>query len=284
MRVLILLLAMLVSGCVEDAWGGIRPLATNRATASRGGGGGGGSYPDCIAQSASLIGQYRASTSTVYTDTGCTTAVASNGDNVKCMTDASSEGNDLTENTRFPHWRTNCMNGHSCIDFTRAGFGNSDRLNITQGRYNPKKTAPVTVMIAAMEETNSDGSLFYGNGEAYDQFHTAGGLSGGGSFSIDAGTTLTTADGAHTDGEIFILTVEYNDANSQIWLNGVEDSNSPGDTGTLSSDDWRLGASGSGGTGWEGGVIDLLIWDAELSSTDRANTEDCINQYGITLP
>lgn len=78
-----------------------------------------------------------------------------------------------------------------------------------------------------------------------------------------------------------IWTALFNGASSQYWLNGV--SQAVGNAGAHNPDGLTIGAGYSGGAPWDGDIVEIILYDANLSDADKNQVGQYLaTRYGLS--
>jgi hypothetical protein len=208
----------------------------------------------------------------LFQDTGRTTVVTTNGQNIKGVTDKSTAGtNHLSEATNFPTYVSSGVNGLSNANFsahaTTLGVNDTASLSLTAGTiFGVAKHTEVTNNVDLFGK--SDGS----NVEYGIRLGTAGTIY---NFQIFDGanndTTATTGGDPH-NGTQHIATADFNSSAEHIWLNSA---NLGSNVSTIHVFDGtgRFAIGSIIGGAIIGSYCEFIVYNTVLSSGNRASVE-----------
>lgn len=206
-----------------------------------------------------------------YVDAGVT--LATNGQAVQQWNDQSPEGNNVDQATVGfrPLYVTGIVNGKPIIRFD----GVDDYIEKT---YGAALTQPNTVIIV-VKLISATGFVFGGVAGCADRNDFGPGILGGGDLAVYAGTGFT--DGTESVPTAFLLfSVVFDGASSELFKGGT--SIATGDAGAQSAGGLRLGTACSVASFEEMDVAEILVYNASLSPTNRAQVEAYLqSKYGI---
>ena len=229
---------------------------------------GGGFLPTNISN---LVGWYDCSdATTMFTDTGCTTAVA-DGNNIACLQDKGPNGNDLTEGTddNRPSYHINVQNGLSISRYDISS--GTERLTNT----GPNETQPFTAAYVGVNPSfvATSETFIALNSENAGIFH----LATSGNIRANFGTAFDTGD--NTNAWHVLVTI-ISGASSEIFLDGV--SIGVGDVGSNDLSLIKLGAFGDDTSGLIGDIGEAVIYANGISSANRVLLETYLkDKWGI---
>ena len=197
----------------------------------------------------------------VYT-TG--TTQATDGQTVETWENAGS-GNDATEATNKPTFKTNIINGLPVIRFD----GVNDQLVTGTNTL----TQPTMAFCVAKHNGSGPETLY------------AAGLN----FLVEVNRTANQLDlypsplkAGYTSGTFFQSTVLASGSSSQVWLNGS--GSGTGSFTTSAGSDLKIGVWGPGSDPFTGDIAEIIAYDSVLSDSDREAVEDYLGtKYGITI-
>jgi len=230
----------------------------------------------------------------VYNDAGST--LATDGQTVQEWHDQSGNGNHVTQTTtgQKPEYRATGLNSSPSVDFVRA---NEDLLQVDGVAI----TAPFTYFVVAsvdIELSGTNNLMLISTGDADTeradifvnsfsgtdhrvavfQFYTSTEetRTAGEKFLIADGAKIATAQFAATTG------------NSSIFLDGVDetDNTSGSISGAVTTQGFTIGNywTGTVGTGWDGDISEVIIYDGALTAQEQSDVETYLaNKWGITL-
>lgn len=194
----------------------------------------------------------------------------SDGDAIGTWTDQEGTEN-LTESTssKKPTLRTDGINGLNTLEFD----GSDDRLN--------KNFADISqpYQIFAIYQKRSSGTqekLFDGTTDAalYEEFNRSSNR------SMLAGGTRQSGSSGTTNAQV--LTTLFNGASSVARIDGTQDIS--GDVGSNALDGLTVGANRADGQHGDYDVGEVLVYDADLSDTNRNSVETYLSdKWGITI-
>lgn len=209
--------------------------------------------------------------STLFTDTGRTTAVSADGNAIKGVTDKSGTGHHLSEATNGPAYKLNIKNALSVSRFD----GTNDILKTAAFG----STAQPFTVFAVTDWASATGTPFDGL-DVNTVRH----------FRLDANTISTfagarldclgTASADIEDWQAWAHT--FNGASSKIWESGTE--RASGNVGTAAITGFTLGDHGGGGGFFGGDFAEFLVYNAALSDASRDAVETYLGtKWGITV-
>lgn len=234
-----------------------------------------------------LVGWYDLSdASTLFTDTGRTSAVTADGDLIKGVTDKSGTGHHMSEATNPPTYKTGIVNSLPVGRFDGTNdLLTSSALGITGTAATffavTKKLSAVTGCIMEMGNADSGGLELYWHNSGLAVAYRTGNV---GTAEVDIATGLAS---------FTIVTVEYDatlaSGETSLWLNGDSTGTSHGggdanNTSAFSSLPLYLAA--------HAGVVDFgnfdiasaLVYDSALDSTNRSRVQSYLGaRFGITV-
>jgi hypothetical protein len=237
---------------------------------------------------------------TMFTDEACTTPVSSNGDGVACWRDKSVNGLDFLQSTPGyrPTYLTNSINGNSALDFADGDF-----IVDMDGESSINGYGGITSFIVVQSDTTStDAGIFHtsapnGADDMWGIRYDVAGASAGCTSCIKAGVhnELTSHTQVETDDNSQSLNTQIiaydweSDASIRVFLNGLTETLtfSAGTlSGTTGGADRILIGKGAKDTGaangWNGRIVEVLIYDSKLSDGDRQIVSDYLKgKWGI---
>lgn len=196
----------------------------------------------------------------LWQDTGLTSAVTADGQSIKGVTDKSGGGLDLTEATAPPTYKASIQNGRSIARFAAASSNKLTRA------LTPSTSQPFTVLAVAKATASAATKvIFNGNTSNHGMFITATtGTLGLINTSNFTGSTDRT-------GAFHVFSGLFNNASSQIWTDGASEA-----TGSIGSSlalaGTRLGIRQDGSSPFGGDIAEVLLYSS-MSSADRATVE-----------
>jgi hypothetical protein len=198
----------------------------------------------------------------------------SDGDPIGSWTDQ--EGSDnLTENTssKKPTLRTNGINGKQILEFD----GSDDMLTASFGTT---ITQPDQIFTVAKKRSSGSSSR-----ETIHETSTNPGRQlldsdGDSTWRIFAGNNLDS--GTNDDTSAHVYTTLYNGSNSVLRRDGVQIAS--GNAGTEDLPSFRVGADHSPAHYGDYDIAEILIYDADLSDSDRDGVESYLgDKWGISV-
>lgn len=209
----------------------------------------------------------------LFQDNALTTPVTADGDPIGGVTDKSSNGYDCLQNTAAnkPTYKTGIQNGLS----TGRWDGSNDRLRNTSIAA---MTAPYWTFVVVMNTTAGTGGQITGDGGSR------------GTLVHDNGTTSRAKVNAGADvvgatdlaaGTFYLVSTYVNGASSVVRLNGVQDAS--GDAGSTDfGTALNVGTNQIGGGVLLGDIGELVMYDADLTSTERDQVESYLmTKWGL---
>ena len=243
--------------------------------------------PDTIS-AANLVQWYDASdASTLFTDSGCSTAVSSDGDSVGCWQDKSTNGgsNHVIQATagNQPTYQTNEEHGLSVVEFD----GTDDFLSIASMTNGMSGNAKYTVFVVVKSTSGDDNSnhIFFSHGDTN---------SNGKQIRIEwdhlnnrvladylSGFTLFNDYETRHEGETTLLSLVgpgSGDATSkEFYFNGSSENHTDSGTATLNLDateKFNLGSWANGnGTNFGGQFMEVIVYKTNLATSERQAVE-----------
>jgi hypothetical protein len=220
--------------------------------------------------------------STLFTDTGLTTPVASDGDTIKGVEDLSGNGHHLTEATNGPAYKVNIINGRS----VGRGNGTSSTLAVST----IVTAQPLTAFIVAKHATGSvtaNQHMFCGE-NFRPSFLAANAATD--AYAHYGGTTVQST-GIALDTEPRLISSKLNGASSVLYLDGVSTNTGNPGTGAFNFDaDHRSrvfsGVSDGGAATqfFNGDIAEILLYSGALSDGDRESIEAYLNEKYFETP
>ena len=244
-----------------------------------------------------------ADASTMYTDTGCSTAVSTDGDAVACWADKSGYGRHFTQATanQRPAYRTSALNSLPGLDFLYAGDGNGDVLEDDDGEnYINGFSAFEFFIVVQSDVTNTDrGVLDTEDPDGADDNITlrydAAGWGGGCSNCIKGGINSSSGsvqsesvtNTQSTSGQVIGAT--WNSGGEfKIYIDGVfsqswDDGTVGGNTSAATKMIIGKGPKDTGaGNGWDGKVLEVIYFNTALTNAERDQVMDYLkDKWGI---
>ncbi len=230
-----------------------------------------------------------------YVDNGVTPA--SHGQMVQWWDDQATAlaGNNAAQQaTAKPTLQTDVLNGLPVLRFggaenllvLRAGAGGSSDPMGTSLDTNTlswfvvvNKASPAATQSVLRARTVEGGDnrwgTFYENGQYVSHSRTAGGGMVGSGMTTPTDTFVVLSsvwDGSHANSTV------------QEWINGVAGPIATGATQTGTFDRFRIGNGSSGGSGLNGDIAEVLVYNAALSDADRRAVEDYLNAKYFAAP
>jgi hypothetical protein len=237
----------------------------------------------------------------LFTDTGGTTPVTADGQNVKCWSDLVN-GWKATEATNPPLYKTQVVGGYDAIRFNgtssvlaleAAGLvvGKNVAGLTAIGVFVPRRSASASNDIILAIGTNANTSRFASeisrtNDKAISVAVRAA--------DADAGNAATSAAAAETKDVACVATwwMDYTNASSQCWVNGASKvgptatGTTAGNTANTNSSAVRVGASAaaSASSFAQVDLLELIVYQAAISTANRQLIERYLgNKYGIVV-
>lgn len=195
----------------------------------------------------------------LYTDTGRTTPVASDGDTIRGVDDKSGAGNHVSNSTGA-EYKTGILNSQSVGRF--AASGNKLQSAALAGG---DKTQPTTIFIVAKTSSDSAYRLFTDgvtSGKRQIINYRNGGTAHWAMMSISELQGSSTAD---TNFHIFAGI--FNGASSKLYVGGGA-ADASGNPGTDPLGDITLGNDSTGVTALNGDIFAAIYYSGALSTTD----------------
>jgi hypothetical protein len=207
-----------------------------------------------------------------YTDTTCTTPIATAGDPVRCWQDVRENGPSVTAATANPPTnRTGGINGRTTVRLTRD---NSIDALLTGADLLGATAPDLQIFVVARENTRSDGPLLSldGTSSATDRRLTLQAPGPDGQWTFDAGTATTdrATTGPTTVGTPSIVTAwkDPTTGTNGLRVNGVLTATSPGHTTAQTTGGIHLGTNTT-----DHDLAELLIYDRRLTPAQEHAVE-----------
>ncbi len=214
---------------------------------------------------------------TLWQTSSCdTTAVTANAQPVRCWTNKGTDSNDATIAANEPAYRTNTLNSMSVVDFST-----SDHLKVT---FSSTLADSTIFIVGKRDAIPDDGEGMYYDGHTTPSYtHTA--LS-------DEYSMIHGSENITNDTTTVALTPEIH---SNIWYTDEETASAHYLNGKLNvsgvMDDDELDGLTLGnikgaavGTGLDGYLAEIVVYDSILSKSDRNAVEDYLScKWGINV-
>lgn len=205
-----------------------------------------------------LVAWYDASDpTTLFTDTGLSTHVASDGDLIKGWSDKSGGGFSLSEATNPPSYKTTIQGGNSVARFN----GTSTHIDNTGGTW-ANISQPLTIAFSAVTTSAAAKMLFDSTVSRVAFFVNSGPV-----WDCYAGSSraFTGAPAADTAWHSFVFVV--NGASSTLSIDGTTYT-VVADPGANAMGKPRLGTDSTAALFWAGDLGEMAFYNSALSSAD----------------
>ena len=203
--------------------------------------------------------------STMFTNSGCTTPVASNNEAIGCWTDKSGNSNNLTQSSggAMPHYLTNQLNSKAVVGFNGSSVFNFSTLSgFSSGNF--------STFFIFKKNSTATGVLFGNSGNAADLQNYSDGTT-----HFHNGITWVSSN----TGQITsysLLEVLYNGTNASFYLNGALISSvAISDSNNFPFN--QMGYRSQTGDYLNGGIAEVVVYNSVLSTSDRQNVESYLN-------
>jgi hypothetical protein len=193
----------------------------------------------------------------------------SDGDSISTWPDKAGS-KDLTQATSSnqPTLKTGQLNGNDVVSFSLSTFLDVAFSEITQANH---------VFIVAKADKLEDGRIF--DSETGSDSHSIMLASGSSKFALEAGSRLRASS---WDKNWHIHSALFNGASSIKRLDGSQTAS--GDAGSLGLDGITVGQRAEGASEFQGDVAEILVYDQELTDSDRDAVESYLSdKWGITI-
>ncbi len=210
-----------------------------------------------------LIGWYDFSDSTnIFTDTGMTTPVASDGDLIAAAKDKSGSLHHYTQSNSLkrPAWKTAVQNGKS------VGRGNGSSAQLIKDPWTGLAVPLTFICIASRTTTSGVGAIW--GAQPYVRFDNSGRI------SMSVGTLLQSATSAYTTNTFYVLSFVFNGASSAIYKNGS--SIASGAVGSSAVTFTALFSSYDANY-LSGDIGEIYVYNSALSDANRQAAEAGLN-------
>ena len=193
-----------------------------------------------------------------------------------------------------PHRRVAEVNGLDAIDFTQASKHILNSAVIGISSELPVQTAAKTAFVVAQYDLGT--SLTGGGYGAFCLYDTAAGAGEAGAITGEVGYRCSArtfvSDQPAAIGSPSIITMAQSGAGNietvvSMWLDGAVVTNDTGANGLLvaSRSVYHVGGSEDlGAFMFDGKVCEIIVYDSELSASDRGDVETYLaNKWGVTI-
>ena len=210
-----------------------------------------------------LIGWFDFSDSAnIFTDTGMTTPVASDGDLIAAAKDKSGSAHHYTQSNSLkrPTWKTAIKNGRA------IGRGNGTSAQLIKDPWTGL-AVPLTFICVASRTTTSGTGTIWG-AQPYVRFDNAGRI------SMSDGTLLQSATSVYTTNTFYILSFVFNGASSAIYKNGSSLASGAAGSSTVT---FTALFSAYDANYLSGDIGEIYVYNSALSDANRQACENGLN-------
>ncbi len=209
----------------------------------------------------------------------------SDGDSITTWTDKSGKGNNATEDIADPGDLLTYSSSDNAV-LSESG----DRMVLPHNLIAHTNSSEYTIfyVLEPTEASGTNARILSLYDSINDTRFQSGCISSNGEFYTiihqGIGGSAKTGAGVLTVGSTTIITSDWNGSNYQIWVDGTSESTGTTSSPTASYDASYVGSDHNQG-GYKGMYKELLIYDREMTETERQQVEAYLaTKWGTTLP